>query len=60
MTSKMTIQGLLQKVREHWFPESCRHILTIILVKTMFIVWRRFLKLDLQCFSYLTVEFSKV
>ena len=32
--------------------------MTIVLVKTMFIMWRRLLKLDLQCFSYLTVEFS--
>ena len=56
MTSKMSIQGLLPKEREYWFPESRRHILTIVLVKTMFIMWRRFQKLDLQCFSYLTVE----
>ena len=48
MTSKMSIQGLLPKEREYWFPESRRHILTIVLVKTMFMMWRRFLKLDLN------------
>ena len=39
----MSIQGLLPKVREHRFPESRRrrHILTIVLVKIMFIMWRR-------------------
>ena len=47
---------LLTKVREHWFPESRRHILTIVLVKTIFTMWRSNLELDLQCFSYLSLE----
>ena len=42
MTSKMSIQGLLPKKREHWFPESRHHLLTIVLVETMLIMWRRF------------------
>ena len=49
---------LLTKVREHWFPESCRPILTIVLIKTIFTMWRRNLELDLQCFSYLSIEFA--
>ena len=38
MTSKMSIQGLLPKVREHWFTESCRQLLTIVLVKTLSLI----------------------
>ena len=48
----------LTKVRGHWFPESCRPILTIVLIKTIFTMWRRNLELDLQCFSYLSIEFA--
>ena len=44
------------KVREHWFPESRRHILTIVLVKIIFTMCRSYLELDLQCFSYLSLE----
>ena len=49
---------LLMKVREHWFPESRCPILTIVLIKTIFTMWRRNLELDLQCFSYLSIEFA--
>ena len=31
---------LLTKVREHWFPKFCCHILTVVLVKTIFIMWQ--------------------
>ena len=37
--------GLLTKVREDWFPESRRNILTIVLVKTIFPMWWRVLEL---------------
>ena len=57
LTLTMTsIQRLLAKVREHWFPESRHHILTIALIKTMFTTWRRVLELSLQCFSYLAIK----
>ena len=31
---------LLTKVQEHWFRKSRRHILTIVLVKTIFTMFR--------------------
>ena len=55
----MSIQRLLAKVREHGFPgfpELCRHVLTIVLIKTMFTTLRRVLELNLQCFSYLAIK----
>ena len=41
------------KVREHWFTESRREILTIVLVKTTLTMWCR--GLDPQCFPYLSI-----
>ena len=45
-------------VQEHWFPQSWRLTLTIVLVKTIFTIWLCNLGLDLQCFSYLLIEFA--
>ena len=49
-----SIQRFVPKTREHWFPELRHHVLTIVLVKTMFTAWSSIL--NLQCFSYLAIE----
>ena len=42
----------LRCARTFWFPEFCRDILTIVLVQVMNTMWRRFLKLEFNCFTH--------
>ena len=55
---KFSICCLLTNVREHWFLESRRHILTIVFVETIFTMWRNDLELELVFKQILFVEKS--